>query len=144
MAAPINEAYNVHVFNRHWSAESEIYTGGDALFSFIYAGWQVKETIFYQQIYFSGGRQTQVYYFFLKKGEAIVCMPVVSSPNVVNFVRESQFKLLAVTSLVTRYLKAQNASALEKAIPEAKPVTLAEVVPAAEEHVRVTPRRRIV
>lgn len=81
---------------RHWSPNSEQFTGCDALFAMLLQGWQVTGVVFCQQFWFSGNRSTHVYYFRLMRGDELTRMSVLHSPHVERFVMEKDLLVFQV------------------------------------------------
>jgi hypothetical protein len=79
---------------RHWHAESERYTGGDALNTALDEGWIIKEIVGLQEVNHIGARGTVVYHFELSRKDETVTMPVVGNPYVDRLVMLMQFKLV--------------------------------------------------
>lgn len=82
---------------RHWHAESERYTGGDALNTALEEGWHINDIVSYKEIRHTGARGTVIYYFDLTRGkDEAVTMPVVGNPYVERLVMLMQFTLVPV------------------------------------------------
>ncbi len=80
---------------RHWHADSERYTGGDALNTALDEGWTINDVVGFQEIHHMGARGTVIYHFELVRGEAeAVTMPVVGNPYVDRLVLIMQLKLV--------------------------------------------------
>jgi len=80
---------------RHWHAESERYTGGDALNTALDEGWTINDVVNFQEIHHMGARGTVIYHFELTRGkDEAVTMPVVGNPYVDCLVLLMQFKLV--------------------------------------------------
>jgi hypothetical protein len=82
-----------YTVKRHWGAESEAFTGGDALFAMLERGWRVAESVVCQRYWFSNNRETSIYHFFLAKGSDSTCMSVVSSPPVLRFIQQTNLEV---------------------------------------------------
>jgi hypothetical protein len=78
---------------RHWGAESEAFTGGDALFAMLERGWSVGGSVVSQRYWYSNNREASVYHFFLVKGSDAARMSVVSSPLVLKFIEQTNLEL---------------------------------------------------
>lgn len=84
---------------RHWHADSERYTGGDALNTALEEGWIVNDIVGFQEIHHMGARGTAIYHFELTRGEGeAVTMPVIGNPYVERLVMLMEFKLVPVTT----------------------------------------------
>ena len=79
---------------RHWHAESERYTGGDALNTALDEGWSFNDVVGFQEIHHMGARGTVIYHFELTRDEETVTMPVIGNPYVDRLVMLMQFKLV--------------------------------------------------
>ena len=82
-----------HMLKRHWGAESEAFTGGDALFTMLGRGWSVAGAVVRQRYWYSNNREASVYHFFLAKGSDVTCMSVVSSPLVIKFIEQAKLDI---------------------------------------------------
>ncbi len=84
---------------RHWHAESEHYTGGDALNTALDEGWTINDVVGFQEIHHMGARGTIIFHFELTRGEnEAVTMPVVGNPYVDHLVTLMQFKLVPLVA----------------------------------------------
>lgn len=81
---------------RHWQPDSEKYTGGDALYTALADGWQVGDTIRYEECWLLGGRFVVVYYFDLKHDNETMTMPVVTNPYVSRLISTLNVKIVAL------------------------------------------------
>jgi hypothetical protein len=80
---------------RHWHADSEHYTGGDALNTALDEGWTIKDIVGIEEIEHVGARGTIVYYFELTRGaDEVVTMPVIGNPYVERLVMIMDFTLV--------------------------------------------------
>lgn len=80
---------------RHWHADSERYTGGDALNTALEEGWTINEVVGFEEIHHMGARGTVIFYFELIRGETErVTMPVVGNPYVDRLVHVMQIRLV--------------------------------------------------
>lgn len=80
----------------HWSAASQKYAGGDALITFLHDGWEMAETVFYEEYWHAGGRLVMIYYFELERGNEKLSIPVLGNPFVHRMVHSLPIQLLAV------------------------------------------------
>ncbi len=83
-------------FLRHWHADSERYTGGDALYTAIQDGWQVSPEVGFEERWRVGARGTPIYYFQLTRNGETVTMPVIGNPYVRRVIRAIQAELVPV------------------------------------------------
>lgn len=67
---------------RHWSPLSEHYAGGDALLTLLNDGWEISETVFYEEIWHAGSRLVLVYHMDLVRDDALMRVPVLSNPYI--------------------------------------------------------------
>lgn len=81
---------------RHWHAESEQYTGGDALFTALQNGWRISDEVKYEEYWHAGVRSVLVYHFELTRDGEKMDMPVVRNPYVNRIVREMPATLVPV------------------------------------------------
>ncbi|MBZ0304579.1 MAG: hypothetical protein K8I82_00795 [Anaerolineae bacterium] len=79
---------------RHWNANSEKYTGGDALLTFLIDGWNLQGAIFYEEFWHAGVRMVTVYYFQLEREGEKLLMPVFNNPYVDRLVHSMPFPVL--------------------------------------------------
>jgi hypothetical protein len=79
---------------RHWHAESEKYTGGDALFTALDNGWDIDETVTFEEHWSAGAQCVVVFYFQLKRGGEAMIMPVITNPFVQRMLNEMEAKLV--------------------------------------------------
>lgn len=80
-------------FVRHWHAESELYAGGDALFTALDSGWEAHTVVTVVEHQHTGGRSTCLFKFTLKREEDMMIMPVTCNPYVERLLTTMQFKL---------------------------------------------------
>src|SRR5262245_9637746 len=81
----------------HWSANSQKYAGGDALVTFLYNGWDMVETVFYEEYWHAGGRLVMIYYFDLEQDGETVHVPVLGNPFVHRMVNNLPLQLLPIS-----------------------------------------------
>jgi len=79
---------------RHWHAESEKYAGGDALFTALDNGWDMDETVTYEEHWNAGAQCVVVFYFRLKCGGDTMTMPVITNPFVRRMLTDMEAKLI--------------------------------------------------
>jgi hypothetical protein len=96
MFTTVPDFTQAYILKRHWGAESEAFTGGDALFAMLERGWSVAGSVVSQQYWYSNNRQASVYQFFLVKGSDAACMSVVSSPLVLRFIQQTKLEVSTV------------------------------------------------
>jgi hypothetical protein len=68
--------------NRHWSSVSENYAGGDSLLTALEQGWEVSDTVYFEEIWYAGSRQVMLYHVELNRDGETVVMPVLSNPYI--------------------------------------------------------------
>ncbi len=79
----------VAVPSRHWSPESESYSGGDSLLGALEEGWVlVKARQITQQT--ASKRPVTVYIIWLEKGEQLAVMRLVGNPYITRLLNEKQ------------------------------------------------------
>jgi hypothetical protein len=67
---------------RHWHAGSEQFAGGDALFTALDEGWEIDETVPYQEHWFAGAQCVVVFLCQLTRADETMTMPVITNPYV--------------------------------------------------------------
>ena len=67
---------------RHWSPVSEKYAGGDALITLMSNGWQIGETVFYEEYWHAGSRLVMIYHVKMTNDGTEMQVPVLSNPYV--------------------------------------------------------------
>ncbi len=72
--------------HRHWSAESEPFTGGDALQSALEQGWVMVGHVSYREFDLRESRKVAVFYFRLQRDERTMEMPVIGNPHVLRVI----------------------------------------------------------
>ena len=65
---------------RHWSPESEPFTGVDSLLGALLTGWTIDNRIHRQEFWRGGSRPVTVFYCDLSRDGVSVTMPVISNP----------------------------------------------------------------
>lgn len=91
-----NLHYSYMSLVRHWHADSEPFAGGDALFTALSEGWQLGETVAYEEYWLSGVRPITVYHFQLERGPERMTMPVLTNPYVRRLILEVGLKTVAL------------------------------------------------
>ena len=81
----------------HWSADSQKYAGGDALVTFLHDGWEMAETVFYEEYWHAGGRLVMIYYFEIERDGETLSVPVLGNPFVNRMVNSLPLQLLPVS-----------------------------------------------
>jgi hypothetical protein len=79
---------------RHWHADSEKYAGGDALFTALDNGWEIGDTVLYEEHWNAGATCVVVYHFHLTCGAETMTMPVITNPFVRRMIADMQAKLI--------------------------------------------------
>jgi hypothetical protein len=75
------------MMRRHWSPQSQAFTGGDALCTALADGWTPHWIIFQQGFEFAGGRQVSVYHVLLHRDGVSVHMRIVENPTVARLIQ---------------------------------------------------------
>ena len=92
-----SDANNFHIqyadISQHWDKDSEMYTGGDSLMTFLNRGWTLTPRVRRETVWFAGARFIHVYYFELRQDGEMLTMPVMGNPFVDRFVFESNFTI---------------------------------------------------
>jgi len=97
--------------NRHFSPNSEYYTGADSLLTAQRRGWRLVNIAYEDQIMMRGGRYTTLYYFKLIRANEKMIMPILSNPFVL---RMLEVRRMIVRSLpVSRMTDTGEFSAIE-------------------------------
>lgn len=78
---------------QHWDQDSEKYTGGDSLMTYLNRGWKLTRRLRRETIWFAGARFIRVYHFELQRDGEALTMPVMGNPFVDRYVYESDFVL---------------------------------------------------
>ncbi|NWF68105.1 MAG: hypothetical protein HXY40_03380 [Chloroflexi bacterium] len=79
---------------RAWSAQSEEYSGGDALLSAVEQGWQVRGLIFCQEIWHGSARRARIYHITLERHQESKRMRVVVNPYVERWVKQQGVRVV--------------------------------------------------
>ncbi len=79
---------NVGRIYRHWSPQSEKYTGGDALLTALDEGWSVDGVIFRQEFWLAGVRRVSIFHLDLHREDESARMLVMQNPYVTRLVHE--------------------------------------------------------
>ncbi len=92
------DANNFHIqyadISQHWGSNSETYTGGDSLMTFLNRGWKTTRSVRRETVWFAGARFIWMYYFELQDEDGQkMTMPVMGNPFVDRFVSEADFKM---------------------------------------------------
>lgn len=78
---------------QHWDAASQAYGGGDALVTFLSAGWQMDNHVVMEYKWFGGNRRVRVYHCTLARGADQMVLPVIHNPYVNRLLRQPNFKV---------------------------------------------------
>lgn len=81
---------------RHYHPASEPYTGCDALFTALDGGWELDNTVTYEETWLAGARRVVLYTFTLRRGEEKMVMPIVDNPYVGRVVTAMRLELVPV------------------------------------------------
>jgi hypothetical protein len=79
---------------RHWHEGSEKYAGGDALFTALDNGWEIEDTVVYEEHWSSGAQCVVVFQFHLTNGSDSMTMPVITNPFVQRILTDMDAKLV--------------------------------------------------
>jgi hypothetical protein len=79
---------------RHWSPNSEQYTGADSLITALRNGWLVDSLVSQHNFLHSGGRITAVYTFTLRLDTEVRQMAIISTPLITRLLEEGVFTVL--------------------------------------------------
>ena len=80
---------------KHWHAPSERYTGGDALLTALYSGWEMVGEIIRENHWYAGMRCVSVYYISLRRNGARETMRVIHNPYVSRLISESRLPVVS-------------------------------------------------
>jgi hypothetical protein len=80
---------------RHWHAGSEQFAGGDALFTALDEGWEMDETVPYEEHWFAGAQCVVVFLCQLTRGDETMTMPVITNPYVQSMLSDMNAKLVS-------------------------------------------------
>lgn len=94
---------NFHVaymdVTKHWSHNSELYSGGDALLTALYDGWEMDEEVQYEEKWLAGMRQILIYHVNMHRNGEVRVMHVLENPYVARMFAKREFR---VTPLQTK------------------------------------------
>jgi hypothetical protein len=79
---------------RHWSPKSQRYAGGDALITLMAEGWNLKETVFYEEYWHAGSRPVTIYHVEMARNHETMQVPVFGNPYVRRMMHSPMFQLL--------------------------------------------------
>lgn len=88
-----NNHYQYMDVHRHWCPQSEAFTGGDALVTFLHEGWKVVGDVSYQE-HWRAGRCITVCYFPLRRSAETLLMPVLANPYVYHITRQLNLRIV--------------------------------------------------
>ncbi len=112
----MNNASNFHVsypdVYRHWSPGCEEYAGGDALLTLLRNGWDADDTVYIEDFWHSGARLVVVYHFDLRRGEAVLELPVLSNPFVRRLIRNEKLTVKPMEERHQRRRRERDADAV--------------------------------
>lgn len=80
---------------RHWSPASQPYATAEVLLQYLSRGWECMNEVAVKTFRCVSSRCVEVYAFEISKGHERLCVPVVSNPIILRFIRQ---RGLAVTS----------------------------------------------
>jgi len=93
--------------DRHFSPESEIYTGADSLITAQRNGWRLINIAYEEQIEMRGGRYTALYYFKLINNGQKMIMPIVATPFIERMLLNRKVVLLPFPNRETNDIRDQ-------------------------------------
>lgn len=73
---------------RHWSPASQPYTTAEVLLQCLRCGWECMNQVTVKTSQCLSGRCVELYSFTIRKGDERLCVPVVSNPVILRFIRE--------------------------------------------------------
>jgi len=95
--------------HRHWSDQSEKYAGGDSLLTALESGWELDETVYYEDFWYAGSRQVTIYHVELKRADQKIAMPVLSNPYIRRLLPRLATKVLPVSERSSGLRRQSNA-----------------------------------
>lgn len=95
----INLHYAYMTMVRHWHAQSEPYTGADALFTALDNGWDMDNVVTYKEFWQAGMRRIVVCYFTLRRDTEVLTMPVIYNPYVSRLIRTMHVETVRVENM---------------------------------------------
>lgn len=97
--------------NRHFSPDSERYTGADSLLTAQRYDWRLVNIVYEEYVLMRGGRFTSLYYFKLVRDTEKMIMPILSNPFILRMLERRR---MIVRSLpVSRMTDTGEFSAIE-------------------------------
>ncbi|MBL8134321.1 MAG: hypothetical protein JNL42_20835 [Anaerolineae bacterium] len=81
---------------RYWSAQSEKYTGCDALLTALDSGWKIDGVVFQQEFWLSGVRPVCVFHIELIRSDERAKMRVVHNPYLLRLLRNHDVQVVAL------------------------------------------------
>lgn len=91
----VNLHYSYVDMIRHWHAQSEPYTGGDALFTALDNGWDMDNVVTYKE-FWQAGRRVVICYFTLRRSGDELTMPVVYNPYVSRVIKTMHVQTIRI------------------------------------------------
>lgn len=86
-----NAHFDYPAVTRHWSPQSGLLAGGDALVTLFGQGWQLSGDVFHEEHWLSGSRPVTIYHLTLQRAEESLSLPVFANPFVRSLLRRSEF-----------------------------------------------------
>ncbi|MDZ4768994.1 MAG: hypothetical protein SGJ24_07695 [Chloroflexota bacterium] len=83
-------------YYRHWNADSEKFTGCDALVTALESGWTIEGVVFRQEIWLSGVRPVSVFHFDLSRDDVRAKMRVCHNPFIVRLLNDLPVQVVAI------------------------------------------------
>ena len=94
-----NTTANYHVqyldVIKHWHPSSERFTGGDALLTALYNGWEMAGEIVRQDHWYAGMRCVTVYQITLERNGDNRTMRVIHNPYVSRLIKQSNLRIIS-------------------------------------------------
>jgi hypothetical protein len=81
---------------RHWHVGSEQFAGGDALFTALENGWDMGETVEYEEYWSTGAARIVVCHFQLTRGKEAMTMPVITNPYIERVLSDMNVKTVRI------------------------------------------------
>lgn len=93
--------------DRHFSPQSEIYTGADSLITAQRNGWRLVNIAYEELVEMRGGRYTALYYFKLIRNNEKMIMPIVATPFIERMLLQRKVVLLPFPNRETNDIRDQ-------------------------------------
>lgn len=83
--------------NRHWNDSSEKYAGGDSLLTALAQGWELGDTVYYEDLWYAGSRQVTIFHVELHHDGETIDMPVLGNPYIRRMLPEMCSQVLPIS-----------------------------------------------